>query len=128
MDDKETIIQQQLTIQKLLQQLGNTEANTEKRMFKIKFDVHIESHDGYCSDAYDETSTNTVETELHPLPEGGLASLFEEKDVDEDGKILNLQPLEKLFESEWCHGNGYCGCRCWKKIKSARIIEKRSAF
>lgn len=93
-----------------------------KCVLRVKYRVHYEDHSGYCSDPYNMTEKDVTECELIKLPDWLDVN---EEDVSVDGKLLSKEKIGDHFPTEkWFHGNGYCGCRCFRKFVSAKLIAK----
>lgn len=92
-------------------------------VLKLKFDVHYTNHSGYCSDPGEIQSTDTVETDFVSLEDAKREGIeFNDDSVHEDGQIRALAPLRAKYDKDWSHG--YCGCPCWKRVKSAKIVPR----
>lgn len=106
-------------VDELKRENGELRSKLPKRMLKVTYDVHYEEHSGYCSDAHGRTSRNETEREILPVPKE-----LSEEEFNAEGKIVDLSVLDGVIEytKNWAHGNGYCGCKCWRRIKTAKRI------
>jgi hypothetical protein len=90
----------------------------------ISYKVDVESHDGYCSDPCDKTTSTKKVKKTY-----ALLKTFDNDDFDDEtGEVLNNEKL-KLYHRgfEVCDkGSGYCGTGSNYKIVSAKIIHKKS--
>lgn len=98
-------------------------SNKDAYILRIKYFAHYESHSGYCSDPQKVTTKDVYETELIPLPS------WLEVDTDHistNGTLLVPKDLNirGQFDEKWSHGNGHCGCRCYKTFVSAKLIPR----
>jgi len=102
---------------------GNPPSECIKDGFKIQitYDVHRQTHDGYCSDPYDMVSEDDEERVELPVWKGVTNA-----DIDRDGAVIsNLHGYYDRDEGG-CGGgggSGYCGCTTTYIIKDAKVIK-----
>lgn len=87
----------------------------------ITYDIRQETHDGYCSEPYDEEENEIQKTYKYPLlsniTEEDIKRFMDRSTVDSsDPNPLNIYILRKVQ-----HGNGYCGMNSFYTVKSIEI-------
>ena len=84
----------------------------------ITFNVHTESHSGYCSEPYDIEVNDSVITEVHPL-----RKLITQNDIRSDNTINPSCAFLQLYESTKDCGD-CCSRKSTKKVRTAEVRKK----
>ena len=89
-------------------------------VIEVNYDVHRQSHSGYCSDPYDFTSEDDEETYTYPVWKG-----LTNRDIDRQGKVTS--DMKHMYDrpTKWHGGNGFCGRGTTYKIKSAHVMKEQ---
>ena len=86
-------------------------------LLAITYDVHCQTHDGYCSDPSEFKSDDEEECLELPVWKG-----ITNDDIDRDGTVIS--DLHGYYDRDHeFHGNGYCGRKTTFSIKSAKVIK-----
>lgn len=87
----------------------------------VTYDVEAETHDGYCSDPFNErTTTNTITVTYPLLKKFKMSDIIDDDHIDTSNSILQMY----YTKDTECHGNGYCGCYTNYLITDARVTKK----
>lgn len=89
----------------------------EGKMLKIKYEIDVSSHDGYCSDPYNITKSTHFEFDIKNLPDN-----LKNEDYFDDHFRLKEEFRSLLKTQSSLHGNGYCGCKTIRYPVSAKLI------
>ena len=88
---------------------------------KIRYDIMEESHNGYCSNPYDDTEESRREVVFYPYLKD-----YPITNINENNMVINLyEGCILLYHKEDVdHGNGYCGMKTKFDIVSAKVIKQ----
>lgn len=94
-----------------------TEAETDPSYaVQVTYKVVKQEHDGYCSDPYDESQSESMETHTFQYP-----SLLKPEDFNEHN-LTNSTTLMYFERAPEAHGNGYCGLETTYELISAKRV------
>lgn len=100
----------------------NEDHDMIKKNFKIKvtYEIHSQSHSGYCSDPGEYEDKKSFKTYSYPVH-----NKFSNEDIDDDGTVLDIySPKMHFYEKESeTHANGYYGMKTTYTIESAKIVK-----
>jgi hypothetical protein len=86
----------------------------------VTYEVETESHDGWCSDPSNETTTTKTIKMTYPLlKKFKMSDIINNDYIDADNSILRTY----YNKDKEYHGNGYCGCKTTYLIIEARVIK-----
>jgi hypothetical protein len=88
-----------------------------KKILRITYQISEVDHDGYCSDAYNETSTTKTETRYYPL-----LLIFNDDDFQIHGIIKSLDNPKIFYYEIPNKSHGYCGLETTYSIKNIKLV------